>query len=818
MKLLSTLFFLSIVYISSATVVTGKITDNKKNALSHASILIKGTTKGTTANENGIYFLSLDEGDYTVVFQHVGFKTTEKSISIKKQILQLDVEMIEQNYTMEGIVLKPGGEDPAYEIIRNAIKTREEHLYEIKKFETDVYVKGQIQLRDFPDKFFGSKVDFEDGDTSKKKMIFLSETVAKYYVNGKRDRKIDVISTRVSGAQNGFGMASPQIISFYNNIINVGEGLNPRGFISPISDNALHYYKYKFMGSFFENGKEISRIKVIPKRAYEPLFNGYINIIENEWRIHSTNLILLKQQQLQLLDTLSVQQIYTSNKNNWVIKQQVLHLTGKIFKFDFFGNIVQVYDNFNTNPNFSKGFFDNTILKFADSSNKKTKAYWDSVRPIPLLEAEAKDYVKKDSLEQAHKDPKYLDSIDKKNNKLNISGLIFRGQSFNNEKKKSNFYIEPLLTSLLQFNTVEGLVANVNIHYNKEYANKSRIAINPILRYGFSNKHFNPSINTYIDFRKKYLTTLNVKFGSTVFQFDKNDPIDVFDNTLSTLRWQNNYMKIYEAKFFKADFTKGLNNGLTLQTSVQYQDRIPLENTTNYSWRTFDNKTFTPNYPAPLQQIVAHKAFSINANLTWRPGARYIEFPDRKINIGSRYPTFNFSFTQGIPSVLGSDVDYSKWAFTVNDNLNLKLGGKINYKLRAAGFAHNTAISVIDMNHVLGNQISSASEYLNSFQLMPYYMFSNTSRLYTEAHIEYHLNGLLTNKIPLFKKLNWFFVVGTNVLYNNDEKAGYYEALIGVENILKVFRIDFVKAFTSNKTSDNFGIKFSFPMFGKNRP
>ncbi|CAF4917353.1 unnamed protein product [Rotaria sp. Silwood1] len=430
-------------------------------------------------------------------------------------MLQLDVEMVEQDYTMEGIVLKPGGEDPAYEIIRNAVKTREEHLYEIKKFETDVYVKGQIQLRDFPDKFFGSKVDFEDGDTSKKKMIFLSETVA-------------------NGAQNGFGMASPQIISFYNNIINVGEGLNPR--------------------------------------------------------------------------------------------------------------------------------------------------------------------------------------------------------------------------------------------------------------------------------------------GSTVFQFDKNNPIDAFDNTLSTLYWQNNYMKIYQAKFFKADFTKGLNNGLTLQTSIQYQDRIPLENTTNYSWRSFDNKTFTPNYPAPLQQITAHKAFSLNANLTWRPGARYVEFPDRKINIGSRYPTFNFSFTQGIPSVLGSDVDYSKWAFTMSDNLNLKLGGKINYKLRAAGFAHNTASSVIDMNHVLGNQISSASEYLNSFQLMPYYMFSNTSKFYTEAHIEYHLNGLLTNKIPLFKKLNWFFVVGTNVLYNNDEKAGYYEALVGVENILKVFRIDFVKAFTSNKTSDNFGVKFSFPLFGKNRP
>lgn len=817
MRLLLLLSILGSYTIAFAATITGKITDTKKNPLAHASIIVKGTTLGTTANEKGFYNIALTKGNYTIVCQYIGFKTVEKSVVVSNDNIELSFELPDQEYKMQDVIIKSGGEDPAYEIIRNAIKTREEHLYEIKKFETEVYVKGQIQLRDFPDKFMGQKVDFEDGDTSKKKMIFLSETVAKYAVDGKNNSKIDVISTRVSGSKNGFGLATPQIISFYSNIINVGQGLNPRGFISPIADKALHYYKYKFMGTFYENGKEISRIKVIPKRQYEPLFSGYINIIENEWRIHSADLLLLKQQQLQLLDSLSIKQIFTDNQKKWVIKQQVLQLSGKIFMFDFYGSFVQVYDKFTVNPTFAKGFFDNTILKFADSSNKKTKAYWDSIRPIPLLETEAKDYVKKDSIEQAHESPKYLDSIDKVNNKISISSLLLTGQSFNNRKKKTEIYIEPLLTSLLQFNTVEGLVANPGFHYNKEFTDKSRLAINPVLRYGFSNKHFNPSININLNPRKKYYTELNLKFGSNVFQFDNNNPIDVFDNTLSTLYWQNNYMKIYEARFVKFNFTKGLNKGLTFSTAISYQDRKPLENTTDYTWRSFENRTFTPNFPAYLQQINEHKALSITAVITWRPGAKYVEFPDRKINIGSKYPTFNFSFTQGIPSVFGSNVDYSKWAFAISDNLNLKLAGRINYKLKAAGFAHNTSSSVIDYNHVLGNQISSSSEYLNSYQLAPYYLFSNTSRLYTQVHIEYHLNGLLSNKIPLFKKLNWFFVAGANSYYNNDEKAGYTEAFLGVENILKVFRIDFVKSFENYKTANNFGIKFSAPMFGKNR-
>jgi hypothetical protein len=247
-----------------------------------------------------------------------------------------------------------------------------------------VYLKGQLQLRDYPTKFLGKKVDFEDGDTSKQKMLYLTENIAKYSVDGSK-KKIEVLSTKVSGSSNGYGFGNPQIISFYENNIQIGEGLNPRGFISPIAENVLNFYKYKFSGTFFENGKEISRIEVIPKRKYEPLFSGYINIIENEWRIQSVQLTLLKEQQMQLLDTLKIEQLYMPLNNAWVIKQQVMYLAGKILSFDFFGNFVQVYDKFDLEPAFEKKFFNGTIIKYDTGSNKKSMAYWDSIRPVPVL-------------------------------------------------------------------------------------------------------------------------------------------------------------------------------------------------------------------------------------------------------------------------------------------------------------------------------------------------------------------------------------------------------------------------------------------------
>jgi hypothetical protein len=49
---------------------------------------------------------------------------------------------------------------------------------------------------------------------------------------------------------------------------------------------------------------------------------------------------------------------------------------------------------------FDKKYFTNVVIKYLDSSNKKSLQYWDSARPLPLLEKEAIDFVKKDSLEK----------------------------------------------------------------------------------------------------------------------------------------------------------------------------------------------------------------------------------------------------------------------------------------------------------------------------------------------------------------------------------------------------------------------------------
>jgi hypothetical protein len=228
-------------------------------------------------------------------------------------------------------------------------------------------------MRDYPKKFLGQKVDFEDGDTSKRKMIYLSETISNYYVNKPNKEKVEVISSRVSGQNDGFGLSAPKFFSFYEDNVFIGNNLNPRGFISPISENAIHYYKYKLEGSFFEDSNLVSRIKVTPRRKYEPLFSGYISIVEEDWRIHSLQLQLLKESQMELVDTLRIEQLYRPVDNsNWFISSQVIYPAIKIFGFDAYGSFVNVYTEINTEPVFTPKTFNNTVLKYTDSANKRT--------------------------------------------------------------------------------------------------------------------------------------------------------------------------------------------------------------------------------------------------------------------------------------------------------------------------------------------------------------------------------------------------------------------------------------------------------------
>jgi len=132
------------------------------------------------------------------------------------------------------------------------------------------------------------------------------------------------------------------------------------------------------------------------------------------------------------------------------------------------------------------------------------------------------------------------------------------------------------------------------------------------------------------------------------------------------------------------------------------------------------------------------------------------------------------------------------------------MAGVLNYRLGMGGFIGNQKVEVPDYQHFNGNISTIATPYLNSFQILPIYEFSTITKFYALGHFEHHFNGFLTNKIPGFRKLNWYLVTGVNTFHYN--RTDYTEVFVGLENILKSIRIDIYWAI---KDKDHYATDFT---------
>jgi hypothetical protein len=180
-------------------------------------------------------------------------------------------------------------------------------------------------------------------------------------------------------------------------------------------------------------------------------------------------------------------------------------------------------------------------------------------------------------------------------------------------------------------------------------------------------------------------------------------------------------MKLYENWFAGFQYNNYFENGMRWNIHAVYENRMPVENTTDYSFLKKED-TFLPNHPYELDSIPfnKHQALVAGITFTYQPGQHYIQFPEHKVPIGSKYPTFQLEYSKGINNLFGSDVDFDKWKFSVFDNMNFKIGGEFRYRVSTGGFINAKKVEIPDLQHFNGNQTIFNFKYLNSFQLAPY--------------------------------------------------------------------------------------------------
>lgn len=792
---------------------SGKITDQQNQVVSFASVYVKSTTKGTSANSEGEYQLRLAPGKYEVVVKAVGYKQFSRQIDLASN-LQLNISLNSEVYQLNDVVIRSGGEDPAYAIMRKAIRKRKSFLNEVNSYSCDVYIKGLQKLLAAPKKFMGRDIDKigkEIGlDSNRRGIVYLSESESKFSFMQPDKVHEEMISSKFSGSNRAFSFnrASDMDVNFYKNIQSWGQ-ISNRPLISPLADNALTFYKYKFLGASSENGELINKIQVIPRHKGDPVFGGVIYIVEDSWRIYAVDLMVTKDANINFVDTLKVnQQFFPVRNKTWMPATVKFEFTGGIFGFKVGGYFVAVYKNYELNNALNKKIFEE-VMRVTKGVNKKDSAYWQESRPIPLTDEEKTDYRKKEALATKRESKVYLDSLDKSNNTFRpLKLLIGSGYTVRNRYQKKSITYGSLLSAAF-YNTVEGFGLDYSIDYRKQIdsASNKYLILNSKLRYGFKSQKFHPLLTGTIPLKT---ISLGFDIGSSIIDLNNHGTISERGNTINSLFYEQNYMKLYQKDLVGFSLSKRVFGGISLSVSTEFADRKWLNNVTDFTFRDVKNREFTANNPfSPVSNeplFANNQSLKAGLKITYDFSKKYVTYPSGKYYIPSKYPRLNIIYTKGISNVFGSDVDFDLLQADISKtDVSFGLYGKSSFMLGAGRFLNRNKLFYTDYNHFSGNQTLTFQPKNDSFLYLDYYQHS-TSQSYLEAHLMHNFAGLFLSKVPLIKKFKLQEIVGGNYLATPSFK-NYSEAYFGLQYLN--FRLLYGYSFERGTQVDK-GFKFAY--------
>lgn len=798
-------------------ILKGSVTDLKGNPLSYASIYHPVSAKGAVTNFDGNFQINMPVGEQVIEFSFLGYQRKKVGINIGSDTTVVLVKLKREAYLLREVVVGLD-EDPAYEMIRQAIKKRKKNLIRTGTFEASVYSKGIYKLEQISDSIFGKSL-FDSTETKEDALgiIYLSEAESKFSLQYPDKLKEEIISSRVSGESKGFSFnfISFVNINLYHDLVQIPFDRSGRSFVSPIAGNALMYYRYKLVGSFLDGDFLVHKIELKPKRKIDRVFHGYIYLVEGLWCIHGSEVIITEDAEIDFIDSIRINQEFVP------MNDSILALQTQNFNFDFSfnlfgieaafnGHYLTIFNEYEWNPDFPESYFGNEIYKIDKASNKKDSAYWEANRPVPLSTEEEENYIEFDSLELVHSSEAYLDSLDRIANKPEWHNILLNGYKHRDRFKERDITIGTPLQKIA-FNTVQGFNVKLPLKVKQDFEEKRYYSQRLDMAYGFSNNSFDLNSESEYFYNRDHFAKIRVLFGRIHAQFNQSNPAQPFVNSLYSLLGEQNLMKLYRKTYLSVNHQSELFNGMYFSANLEFADREPLDNNSAYRFRENPNREYTPNAAwtdIPLASFNRHQALIITLASTYTIGQKYASIP-YKTRLGSKYPRIGISYSKAISGVLGSDADFDYIKLHSSYAKSMGLLGRSRVELVYGTFLSKKRLDFTDYFHFSGNRTIVFNSPNNTFHLLDYYSRS-TNKEFVELHYQHHFNGFIINKIPWVRKSKLMMVAGSHYLFQELDNQ-YLELNIGVKNIFKITRLDFIFAFDRHKKLRP-GLTFSFSM------
>nr|MBC7611921.1 hypothetical protein [Pseudopedobacter sp.] len=662
-------------------------------------------------------------------------------------------------------------------------------------FSVDGYVKNDLILNHKPDKFLGKNtkdyIRLRNGE-----LLWLSEVGSKFYFDDKRGFKEQINRDQTFGKYPSydFDAAKKLYINFSNQLIKI-ESISDKYFISPFGRNAQKYYDFELQG--IKNDDAL--IRIIPKHRYGPLFRGTFVLDTMSYQLKQFDFKLNGKQGIDFIDSLNIKQKF-DNTNRLIFSE--VGFKGNFLKFKFSGKAKAYFSGYENNIPENLTFEKHEVLI---EDRKNITNFSNKDRTVPLTLQERLSY------EYQHHQASEKDSIQRLIQRPKLFPLLFDEKIWSSKPRHQTIIFDPIVPAFF-YNTIEGLGINYGVNFIRYSKSNKYWSVNPRIRYGFNNKELNSDISLTRLFNPSRRGLWNVSFGSTYQDLNPNGSLNSLQNSINTLLFEQNFMKLYRKKYVSSSVGTEILNGLYWSVGVELSRNISVDNQFDYSFRGIKWRNFSSNNPlSPDQQsklFPDHQALFVNTSLIYSFNQDYENRNGEKIFYLPKGPRLILNYRKGIPKLFNSSSNYQFAEIELQqEKLDCGLWGYGSYSISTGRFFQAKNVYFPEWKHFIGNLALVFNPGLKNFHLLNFYTYS-TNEYFAEAHFEHNFNMKFTSRIPLIRNLKVQELIGGAYLYQ-PQKGNYFEVYGGFKK--RMFRIDYAMSFDSfGKLNQGFKLSYDF--------
>lgn len=774
-------------------VLTGLVQDaSSEEPIPFASVQFGTAPVGKLTDSSGHFSFYLDQWpNDTLVITCVGYQPFRYLINHSRDSIQLLVNL-ERGTFSEGASVKIKV-NKGLLVWKKIVQHKPDNdRYRFDNFSYELYNKLELDLKNINFQKFGKlkplkpvtdliNQNIDTAEGTRYLPTYMVEALSDYYYqkNPKKRREI-IRAANPNGVKNEsmlkFLGGMDQVVNVYNNFIPVFD----KQFVSPVSDNGDYYYNYRVIDTQQVAGQRYFHLVFTPRRKGGDTFEGDCWVHVGSFAIRKMNLRLGREANVNFVENLSIIQEYDRiNDSTWFLSRDkyVLDVSpAGADKAGFIGRKTTTYRNILVNDSsVVRELMKNKLMEeiiTLPGASAKNRSFWDSARHEPLSKTESGIIRMIDTLTQAPVFQKFTKT------------LAFIGTGY---KDIGNYQIGPWF-NWVSTNGWEGLRLRFDLGTNKHFNKK--IKLHTYLAYGFGDQKLKGMAEAFYLPNKDPRTYLYASYTNDL-DWGQNYYGEVSQDNVFSLAIRKKGIPVKNIKVDekRVEFFKEVLPWMSNRLTIIHKSTLPLRNLV-----PIDSFRATASGD-PLT------TFEISLKLRFAWLERFLESHFYRTSLGSAYPIGEVNISRGFAGVFRSSYKYTKISASVSDNFKIPPFGNISWYVYGGKTFGTLPYTLLDI--APGNELYYYNRF--AFNMMNRWEFIHDK--YAGVNLEHNIGNGIFRFFPKLRfrqfwtaKALWGSLTPANRTLNF--KQGYtfqtlngntyLELGTGVDNIFKVFRIDFV--------------------------